>query len=108
MQHSYFNYIDTFLQLLTVPLNRFLLVPSYVRFPGGDFKSGRVEIYHKGDWKPVCRDGWTEKDSVVACKELGFVNFTAIAGIDSSVLLFLSGILEAIFINASILLVHHK
>ena len=36
------------------------------------FNNGRVEIYHQGAWGPVCRDGWSQEDSSVACRELGF------------------------------------
>ena len=51
----------------------FCLAPSYVRLTGGSvFNNGRVEIYHQGAWGPVCRDGWSQEDSSVACRELGF------------------------------------
>jgi len=49
------------------------LAPSYVRLAGGStFHDGRVEIYHQGAWGPVCREGWSQADSSVACRELGF------------------------------------
>lgn len=36
------------------------------------FNKGRVEIYRQGAWGPVCREGWSQEDSSVACRELGF------------------------------------
>ena len=49
------------------------LVPSYVRLTNGlNFNEGRVEVYHQGVWGPVCREGWSQSDSSVACRELGF------------------------------------
>lgn len=51
----------------------FHLVPSYVRLANGlQFNEGRVEVYHQGVWGPVCRVGWSQSDSSVACRELGF------------------------------------
>lgn len=48
------------------------LVPSYVRLANGSkFNEGRVEVYHQGVWGPVCREGWSQSDSSVACRELG-------------------------------------
>lgn len=44
-----------------------------MRLAGGStFHDGRVEIYHQGAWGPVCREGWSQADSSVACRELGF------------------------------------
>ncbi|XP_020605209.1 uncharacterized protein LOC110044027 isoform X4 [Orbicella faveolata] len=49
------------------------LVPSYVRLANGlQFNEGRVEVYHQGVWGPVCHVGWSQSDSSVACRELGF------------------------------------
>lgn len=39
---------------------------------GLQFNEGRVEVYHQGVWGPVCREGWSQSDSSVACRELGF------------------------------------
>lgn len=33
--------------------------------------AGRVEIKHKGRWQRVVKDGWTETNSDVVCRELG-------------------------------------
>ena len=44
-----------------------------MRLAGGSpFNSGSVEIYRQGAWGPVCREGWNQTDSSVACRELGF------------------------------------
>ena len=37
-----------------------------------NFNEGRVEVYHQGVWGPVCLEGWSQSDSSVACRELGF------------------------------------
>ncbi|PFX16283.1 Neurotrypsin [Stylophora pistillata] len=51
------------------------LAPSYVRLVNGStFNEGRVEVYHQELWQPVCSEGWSQSDSSVACRELGFKN----------------------------------
>ena len=33
---------------------------------------GKLHVLHKGTWKPVCDDGFTEKEAQLVCHELGF------------------------------------
>ena len=33
---------------------------------------GRLEIYHDGQWGTVCDDYWTDEESGVACRQLGY------------------------------------
>ena len=33
---------------------------------------GRLEIYHDGQWGTVCDDYWTDVESTVACRQLGY------------------------------------
>ena len=39
---------------------------------GNGFSTGRLEVFHEGIWGTVCDDGWSQINSVVACRELGF------------------------------------
>ncbi len=39
---------------------------------GNGFGTGRLEVFHQGIWGTVCDDGWSQINSVVACRELGF------------------------------------
>ncbi|XP_028399971.1 uncharacterized protein LOC114523292 [Dendronephthya gigantea] len=39
---------------------------------GNGYSSGRLEIFHQGIWGSVCRDGWSQINNDVVCRELGF------------------------------------
>ena len=43
-----------------------------MRLVGGpNNHTGRVELCVAGEWSPVCDDGWSVRDAVVACRQLG-------------------------------------
>lgn len=44
-----------------------------IRLMGGDGRSsGRVEVYYSYNWWTICQDGWTDWDSDVLCRQLGY------------------------------------
>ena len=34
--------------------------------------AGRLEVCFEMGWRPVCDDGWDEREAVVTCRNLGF------------------------------------
>ncbi|XP_020863899.1 neurotrypsin isoform X1 [Phascolarctos cinereus] len=53
-------------------MNRFSLGLPIRLMDGENKKEGRVEIFVNGQWGTICDDGWTDKDAVVVCRQLGY------------------------------------
>ena len=43
-----------------------------LRLAGGEFRSGRLEIFHAGAWGSVCSEGFDPVDGRIACQQLGY------------------------------------
>ncbi|XP_008411857.1 neurotrypsin [Poecilia reticulata] len=49
------------------------LTDGTIRLAGGaGSHEGRLEIFYHGQWGTVCDDGWTESNSQVVCRQLGY------------------------------------
>ena len=48
-----------------------------VRLYGSGTNDGILEIYHNNQWGSVCDDGWSSEESIVACKQLGFITYSS-------------------------------
>ncbi|XP_025100428.1 scavenger receptor cysteine-rich type 1 protein M130-like isoform X3 [Pomacea canaliculata] len=71
-------------RVVTTYLMYLLLVPSLAqelsaRVADGTAEAGRLEIFYNGTWNTVCRDGFGQKEALVACRMLGFNSTTAVA-----------------------------
>lgn len=43
------------------------------RLAGGTGSNeGRLEVFYHGQWGTVCDDGWTDYNTQVVCRQLGF------------------------------------
>lgn len=59
-------------------------VDAPLRIVGGG-SSGRLEIFHDGQWGTICDDSFDSVDATVACRQLGYASgaaFTEGTGVD--------------------------
>ena len=45
---------------------------SKLRLVNGNATSGRLEVYHNGEWGTVCDDDFSDSDAQAFCNTLGF------------------------------------
>ncbi|KAE8630601.1 hypothetical protein XENTR_v10000889 [Xenopus tropicalis] len=51
------------------------LADGAIRLAGGKGShEGRLEVFHKARWGTVCDDGWTDLNTQVVCRQLGYKN----------------------------------
>ncbi|XP_060134541.1 neurotrypsin [Zootoca vivipara] len=51
------------------------LTDGAIRLAGGKVShEGRLEVLYNGQWGTICDDGWTELNTHVVCRQLGFKN----------------------------------
>nr|XP_040041983.1 neurotrypsin isoform X1 [Gasterosteus aculeatus aculeatus]XP_040041984.1 neurotrypsin isoform X1 [Gasterosteus aculeatus aculeatus] len=49
------------------------LTDGSVRLLGGTSRyEGRLEVFYRGHWGTVCDDGWTDSNTQVVCRQLGY------------------------------------
>ncbi|XP_034146892.1 neurotrypsin isoform X2 [Esox lucius] len=49
------------------------LTDGSVRLAGGrESSEGRLEVFYRGQWGTVCDDGWTDSNTQVVCRQLGY------------------------------------
>lgn len=54
-------------------LSVFLSLDGAVRLMGGAVShEGRLEVFYRGQWGTVCDDGWTDSNTQVVCRQLGY------------------------------------
>ena len=39
---------------------------------------GRVDVYHRSEWSPICQNGFGDPEVAVICHSLGFVSGTIV------------------------------